>query len=89
MHVLPNGFHRIRHYGLFANGRRVENLALCRELLDVSSIPKSHDATGYADPCKTPVESPACPCCGGRMRIIEKFDGAYSRSRPAKRFDSS
>jgi hypothetical protein len=89
MHVLPNGFHRIRHYGLFANGRRVENLALCRELLDVSSIPKSHDATGYADPCKTPVESPACPCCGGRMRIIEKFDGAYSRPRPAKRFDSS
>ena len=37
MHVLPDGFHRIRHYGLFANGRRVENLALCRERLDVST----------------------------------------------------
>ena len=35
MHVLPDGFHRIRHYGLFANGRRAENLALCRERLDV------------------------------------------------------
>ena len=36
LHVLPDGFHRIRHYGLFANGHRAEKLALCRELLDVA-----------------------------------------------------
>lgn len=89
MHVLPNGFHRIRHYGLFANGHRVENLALCRELLDVSSSPKSPDTMGQADQCKAPVEPPPCPCCGGRMQIVETFDGGYSRSPPAKRFDSS
>jgi hypothetical protein len=35
LHVLPNGFHRIRHYGLFANGHRADKLALCRSLLDV------------------------------------------------------
>ena len=37
LHVLPDGFHRIRHYGLFANGHRAEKLALCRKLLDVPS----------------------------------------------------
>ena len=35
LHVLPDGFHRIRHYGLFANGHRADKLALCRKLLDV------------------------------------------------------
>ena len=89
MHVLPDGFHRIRHYGLFANGRRVENLALCRELLDASSPPKSPDATGLADQAKASVEPPPCPCCGGRMAIIEMFEGAYSRASRAKGFDSS
>lgn len=39
LHVLPDGFHRIRHYGLFANGHRVEKLALCRKLLEVPSAP--------------------------------------------------
>jgi hypothetical protein len=89
MHVLPNGFHRIRHYGLFANGRRVENLALCRELLDVSSPPKSSDAIGHADQAKAPVEPPPCPCCGSRMMIVETFESAYSRAHRAKGFDSS
>ena len=89
MHVLPDGFHRIRHYGLFANGSRVENLALCRELLDVSSPPKSSDAMSQAEQAKAPVEPPPCPCCGGRMAIIETFEGAYSRARRAKGFDSS
>jgi Putative transposase len=35
LHVLPEGFHRIRHYGLFANGHRADKLTLCRKLLDV------------------------------------------------------
>src|SRR5262249_1238987 len=39
LHVLPSGFHRIRHYGLFANGHRTDKLALCRNLLDLPSVP--------------------------------------------------
>ncbi len=89
MHVLPDGFHRIRHYGLFANGRRVENLALCRERLDVSMPSADSGGIGKGDQSKAPVEPPPCPCCGGRMRIVESFDSAYSRSRAAPEFDSS
>jgi hypothetical protein len=43
LHVLPNGFHRIRHYGLFANGHRADKLALCQTLLDVPSAPTHRD----------------------------------------------
>src|ERR1700682_1036476 len=43
LHVLPDGFHRIRHYGLFANGHRANKLALCRTLLDVPSSPTHRD----------------------------------------------
>ena len=89
MHVLPNGFHRIRHYGLFANGRRVENLALCRERLGVSMPSTDSFGIGNADQSKAPVEPPTCPCCGGRMRIVESFDNVYSRSRATQGFDSS
>jgi hypothetical protein len=89
MHVLPNGFHRIRHYGLFANGHRVESLALCRELLDVASPSKGPDAMGHADQAKAAVEPPPCPCCGGRMMIVETFESTYSRAYRDKGFDSS
>jgi hypothetical protein len=89
MHVLPDGFHRIRHYGLFANGHRVENLALCRERLDVSMRSTDSGGIGNADQSKAPVEPPPCPCCGGRMRIVESFDNVYSRSRATQGFDSS
>jgi hypothetical protein len=69
LHVLPDGFHRIRHYGLFANGHRAEKLALCRKLLDVAPIaPTESEFTIDAEP------PPPCPCCGGRMRIIEVFE---------------
>jgi hypothetical protein len=89
MHVLPDGFHRIRHYGLFANGRRIENLALCRERLDVSMPSADSGGIDKGDQSKAPVEPPPCPCCGGRMRIVETFDSTYSRSRAAQGFDSS
>jgi hypothetical protein len=89
MHVLPNGFHRIRHYGLFANSHRVANIALCLELLDVSSSPKAPDDMSHADQPKAPVEPPPCPCCGGRMKIVEMLEGAPSRAHPTKGFDSS
>ena len=45
IHVLPAGFHRIRHYGLFANGSRADNIARARELLNVP-MPKAHHAAG-------------------------------------------
>lgn len=82
LHVLPEGFHRIRHYGLFANGHRADKIALCRKLLDVA--PASVDCN--AD-CAS--EPPPCPCCGARMKIVESFDGVRSSNQPARGFDSS
>ena len=77
IHVLPHGFHRIRHYGLLASGTRADNIARARELLAVSN--SQAEPTGAAvDPGK-----PTCPCCGGRMIIIEVFErGATPRHRP-------
>ncbi|MCI4665473.1 MAG: transposase, partial [Neomegalonema sp.] len=73
-HVLPKGFHRIRHYGLLANGRRAANLARARELLGAkppAPKPKPDQTTGAAEPRALPVP---CPCCGGRMLIIEVIE---------------
>jgi hypothetical protein len=88
LHVLPDGFHRVRHYGMLASGHRAGNLALCRQLLAVSSSKSSDAPSGEAEP-KVAAEPLSCPCCGGRMIIIELFEGAYSRSRRIKRCDSS
>jgi hypothetical protein len=78
LHVLPGGFHRIRHYGLFANGGRVENLAKARALLH---IPFPVEAAAPGDPeCEAPAPTP-CPCCGGRMVLVEVFErGDVSRA---------
>ena len=77
IHVLPHGFHRIRHYGLFASGTRADNIARARELLAVAK-PEGQPTAAAADPSK-----PTCPCCGGRMIIIEVFErGATPRHRP-------
>jgi hypothetical protein len=81
IHVLPSGFHRIRHYGLFANGGRAENLARLRELL---GVPASHDEPGDPDANadQPPTSLLPCPCCGGRMIIIETFErGSTPRTR--------
>jgi Putative transposase len=72
IHVLPKGFHRIRHYGLLANGNRSENIAHARELLAVPARPKETETPEAA--LKQPGVLPRpCPCCGGRMIIIETF----------------
>ncbi|APO72623.1 IS91 family insertion sequence transposase protein (plasmid) [Rhizobium gallicum] len=68
LHVLPRGFHRIRHYGLLAGGSRTSSIARARELLNVAA-PPCHDAADK----QTDVR-PSCPCCGGRMIIIEVFE---------------
>jgi len=79
LHALPDGFHRIRHYGFLANRRRAEKLALCRRLLMVTddvAVPIGRGAK------RRQVIDPAldlCPCCGGQMQPI----GSLARSRPA------
>ncbi|MGA2795927.1 MAG: IS91 family transposase [Roseiarcus sp.] len=92
IHVLPSGFHRIRHYGLFASGTRAENLARARELLGAAqSESEAADASNSADDEPSAL-SPPCPCCGGRMIVIETFQrGGSPRSRPttAIRIDTS
>ncbi len=89
IHVLPSGFHRIRHYGLFANGGRVRNIARARELLgaDAPEIESAKDMDDDAAVFPQP-----CPCCGGRMVIIETFErGAQPRAPPTatSRVDAS
>jgi hypothetical protein len=80
-HVLPGGFHRIRHYGLFANTSRADNIARARELL-AAPKPKS-DASDSDRVEEPPTLSHPCPCCGGRMIIIETFErGRAPRYRP-------
>jgi hypothetical protein len=68
LHVLPHGFRRIRHYGLFASATGKANIARVRELLAVAPPP---EAVVTEEP---PDLLPPCPCCGGRMRIIETFE---------------
>jgi Putative transposase len=77
IHVLPQGFHRIRHYGLLASGTRADNIARARELLAASK------AEGQPTEAAVDHGKPDCPCCGGRMIIIEVFErGATPRYRP-------
>jgi hypothetical protein len=70
IHVLPKGFHRIRHYGLFGNTGRAENLARARELLRVPVAEPQPDDAITDEP---PLPAYPCPCCGGRMIVIETF----------------
>jgi hypothetical protein len=68
IHILPRGFHRIRHYGLLAGSARKDCLAQARDMLGGAPAPDEPPAAETApDPC------PPCPCCGGTMMIIETF----------------
>jgi hypothetical protein len=106
IHVLPKGFHRIRHYGLLsfcrsiAGSKRAETIAAVRNLLNLAppaaeetaadASAKAHASakaqqTGETDPAQ-PLARP-CPCCGGRMFVIETFDpGRQPRHRPTAPF---
>jgi hypothetical protein len=86
IHVLPCGFHRIRHYGLFANTRRAGNIALIRKLLAVIPAPSEENGTTEsAAPSETAPLLRPCPCCGGRMAVIESFErGSAPRCRPTQ-----
>jgi hypothetical protein len=83
IHVLPHGFHRIRHYGLFASAARAGNVARARQLL-ATPAPHSKSADANApDDNAPPTLAHPCPCCGGCMIIIEAFErGCSPRHRP-------
>ena len=76
VHVLPKGFHRIRHYGLLATARCKANIARARELLAVPAPPVAPKPASSAER-RTP-----CPCCGGRMLVIESFEGTVRARAP-------
>jgi hypothetical protein len=86
LHVLPKGFHRIRHYGLLASATCKANITRAKELIaaplpsiDPSAEHKIADvAAAVAD------DRPPCPCCGGRMIIVESFGrGGKPRAPPS------
>ena len=94
LHVLPKGFHRIRHYGLLATGVRAENIDRARLLLEAAA--PCSDADEDADCGDSDSDAlPPCPCCGSRLRIIERFQrGETPTHRPSPpqllfRFDTS
>ena len=93
LHVLPKGFHRIRHYGLLASASCKANIARAKQLMDAPmplmdapmppvDPPVAHDSD-TADPDATTDHRPPCPCCGGRMVIVDVFArGAAPRGPP-------
>ncbi|MDH0912848.1 IS91 family transposase [Rhizobium pusense] len=79
LHAVPDGFHRIRHYGLLANGHRQLKLDLCRRLLDV---PPPEQPIDDPDAMPPPLIH-RCPCCGGAMAIIGAWTPIQPPCRPA------
>jgi len=86
IHVLPTGFHRVRHYGLLAKNAGADPIARARRLLGVSQPEEASE-----DPHDQP--KLACPCCGGRMLIVEIFARGclpqYRAPTPPIRIDTS
>jgi hypothetical protein len=78
LHTLPDGFHRIRHYGFLANGHREEKLALCRKLLAVQpEVELSAPVPQHGESARIALDP--CPCCGGTMIVL----GTPSPSPPS------
>ena len=75
LHLLPSGFHRIRHYGLFASVVRAQNIERARQLLAAAeSAPQRRRAEADSD-AENILPTRRCPCCGRRMIIVETFEG--------------
>jgi hypothetical protein len=90
IHVLPKGFHRIRHYGFLAGGARDERLAQARELLQTPGTATGPEDEAAANDATSSALAAPCPCCGGRMIVIETFDaGCQPRHAPTPRIDTS
>jgi hypothetical protein len=92
IYVLPDGFHRIRHYGLFANANRAANIALARRLLGAPDPAPSSSQSDGATGANEDEERNTCSCCGGRMIIVETFEPGCQPQLwpfPATALDSS
>jgi hypothetical protein len=76
LHTLPDGFHRIRHYGFLANGHRVAMLALCRRLLGAPATDAPADEVEDEASLREPGR---CPCCGGMMMLTGVLPRLMSR----------
>jgi hypothetical protein len=92
LHVLPSGFHRIRHYGLFGGTVRTDNIERARQALAASDdAPQRSRAEADSEAEDVP-PARRCPCCGGRMIIVETFEGVHPKrsSSPSRiRIDTS
>ena len=79
LHVLPKGFHRIRHYGLLASGTKAKTIARARKLIATATPMQPTQQKPGADSSTAP-DKPAhpCPCCGCRMVIIETFEAGHT-----------
>jgi hypothetical protein len=93
LHVLPDGFHRIRHYGVLAHGPRAMDIDRLRALIAVQAARQPTSPANDNDEPTEPEAQPPCPCCGGRMRIIEVFTRGRAPRTPVPitrlRIDSS
>jgi ssDNA-binding Zn-finger/Zn-ribbon topoisomerase 1 len=74
LRVLPAGFHRIRYYGLLASAKRADNISRARKLLTPPVIPIDAIKAASSNAEEPQVPEHRCPCCGGRMIIIERFE---------------
>jgi hypothetical protein len=83
LHVLPSGFHRIRHYGLTANTGRKKNLAKARQLLNVN-VPIVENDKKEMDEAKVhePLPTFICTCCGAGMNVKEVLLHLYLPRAP-------
>lgn len=72
IHVLPDGFHRIRHYGFLASAKRKTNISKIQVLLDVKRPVVTNELEPGSETNPLTLREP-CPCCGGQMRIVEVF----------------
>ena len=92
LHVLPSGFHRIRHYGLFAGTCRARNIERVRQALAASQGAPQRSRAEAGGEAEDVAPARRCPCCGGRMIIVETFEGprpARSPSPSRIRIDTS
>ena len=89
LHSLPDGFHRIRHYGFLANGCRSARLAAVRQIL--AAQPSTTGSEGRAARQAVPraaFDPVACPCCGGMLRIVAMLP-RQRNGRPRASLDTS
>jgi hypothetical protein len=74
LHALPDGFHRIRHFGYLANGHRRSRLVLIRQAIAATVTMGTHDDQAgcqeLARSSRLAFNPALCPCCGGAMRVM-------------------